>query len=268
MATRTFVFDLDGVVYRGDVPIPGAVTTISTLRQLGQQVYFFTNNATKTRNSFVEKLARMNVPTDEEHVMTSAYATALYLQQHGAEGKRAYVVGESGLRTELKAVGIILIDNPLDEHADYVVAGLDRQFDYDKLNKAQQAIFRGAKFIATNTDSTLPVEEGVLAPGGGSIVGAIQIASGVEPFVIGKPKLPALHELMKMAKASPHDTIMIGDRLDTDILVGNLAKTVTVFVLTGISTRDDLNTAHADMQPDYVVEDLTEILANGEIMGK
>ncbi|MFA6665052.1 MAG: HAD-IIA family hydrolase [Armatimonadota bacterium] len=268
MSVRTFVFDLDGVVYRGNDPIPSAVATIKTLGQLGHQVYFFTNNATKSRTSFVEKLRNMNVITDEDHVMTSAYAAALYLNEQDAGGKTAYAVGEYGLKQELSHIGMTLVDDPIGKKVDYVVAGLDRGFTYDKLNKAQQAILSGAKFIATNTDSTLPLEAGALAPGGGSIVAAIQTAAGVEPTVIGKPAMPAIQELLKIAKAAPKETVMVGDRLETDILVGNRAGTITVFVLTGISTKEEMEAAPLDMKPTFTVEDLGEMLQNPCVMGR
>jgi HAD superfamily hydrolase (TIGR01457 family) len=267
LSVRTFVFDLDGVVYRGNDPIPGAVATIKNLGQLGHQVYFFTNNATKSRTSFVEKLRKMNVITDEDHVMTSAYATALYLRDIGAVGKTVYPVGEYGLRQELTDVGMTVVHDPIGKKVDYVVAGLDREFTYDKLNKAQQAILSGAEFIATNTDSTLPLEAGSLAPGGGSIVAAIQTAAGVIPTVIGKPAMPAIQQLLKIAKAAPKETVMVGDRLETDILVGNRAGTITVFVLTGISTKEEMEAAPDEMKPTFTMEDLGEMLGNPCVMG-
>ncbi len=268
MAASTFVFDLDGVVYRGNVPVPGAVTTIETLKQLGHQVYFFTNNATQTRTRFADKLRKMHIDTDDAHVMTSAYATALYLKDKGACDASVYVVGEHGLRAELEAIGMTLVDDPRVEKTDYVVAGLDRQFNYDKLTRAQQAILRGATFIATNTDATLPLEEGVVVPGGGAIVAAIAAAAGVKPTVIGKPELPAMCELLHIANATPESTIVVGDRLETDILAGNRAKTITVLTLTGISSREEAECALGDMRPRFIVEDLTEILSNKSILGE
>jgi len=260
LAVRTFVFDLDGVVYRGSQPIPDAAATIETLMNLGHQVYFFTNNSTKTRPDFVRKLGNMGIPADEEHMMTSSYATALYLEEQGARGKTAYIVGEKGIRVELTAIGMKIAEDGTSEHVDYVVVGLDRKFDYEKMKNAQQAIFQGAEFIATNADSTFPSENGKVTPGAGSIVAAIAAASGAKPIVIAKPELPAMHEVMRLANTDAEHTIVIGDRLDTDILVGNRVGAVTVLVLTGIAKEEDLKTAAPDHQPTIVVGTLSEML--------
>ena len=257
MAVRTFVFDLDGVIYRGEQPLPGAVATTETLRRLGHQVYFFTNNSSKTRTFYLEKLQRMGINTDVEHIMTSAYATALYLLEHSAQDAPVFVIGESGLREELQAAGIRLVEA---EEAEYVVVGIDKKFCYDTLVKAQNAIFRGAKFIATNPDTSFPLENGRVIAGNGALVAAIQTASGVEPVMIGKPATPAMHEILELAHATPEDTVVIGDRLDTDILVGKRIGTVTVLVLTGIATERDVETARPEVRPDIVVKTLPEML--------
>ena len=267
LAVRTFVFDLDGVVYRGEQPVPGAAETITDLKNLGHQVYFFTNNATRSRDTFVGKLGRIGIQTDEDHVMTSAYATALYLKERGASGKSVLVVGEDGLKAEMKAIGMNIVEDAFNEKADYVVAGLDRKFDYEKLTHAQQAIFRGATFIATNRDTSFPLEEGLVVPGGGAIVAAIECASGVKPITIGKPETPAMCEILEIAHATPRNTIVVGDRLETDILAGNRIDAVTVLVLTGIATREDLDSAPSDQRPDVVVNILPEMLENKQVMG-
>jgi phosphoglycolate/pyridoxal phosphate phosphatase family enzyme len=264
LAVRAFVFDLDGVIYRGEQPLPGAIETIHTLRQLGHQVYFFTNNSTQTRTSYMHKLCGMGIPVDEEHIMTSSYATALYLDEQGARGASVYIVGGEGINVELTAIGMRVVDGP---PADYVVVGLDREFCYDKLMKAQQAIFKGAQFIATNRDTTFPLEDGLVAPGSGSIVAAVEAASGVKPVTIAKPETPALLEIMHLAHSTPQDTVVVGDRLDTDILVGKRAGTITVLVLTGISKEADVAAAPAEMRPEVVVNYLPEMLHDSRVMG-
>ena len=260
MAVRTFVFDLDGVVYRGEQPLPGAVDTIETLRRLGHQVYFFTNNSTQTRTSYAEKLRRMGIPADEEHIMTSAYATALYLEEQGAKGASALVVGENGPREELKAVGVRLVEGGLNEKVDYVVVGLDRRFDYGILTKAQQAISRGAKFIATNRDATFPLEDGLIVPGGGALVAAIEAATGVTPVLIGKPETYAMRRVLELARASPDSSVIVGDRLDTDVLVGRRIGAITVLVLTGVTSEKELESAPPELRPDIVIRSLPELL--------
>lgn len=258
MAVRTFVFDLDGVVYRGTQPLPGAVDTIATLRQLGHQVYFFTNNSTKTRASYAEKLRGMGIPADEDHIMTSSYATALYLTEQGAQGASVFVIGENGPKAELSAVGMEIVEDS--GKADYVIVGMDRQFTYDKLRKAQQAIFHGAKFIATNRDNTFPLEDGLVVPGGGAIVSAIEAAAGVTPILIGKPEVYAMRKVLDLAHSSPNDSVIVGDRLDTDVLVGKRLGANTVLVLTGVTTEKDLESAPSELQPDIVINQLPEML--------
>lgn len=276
MAVRTFVFDLDGVVYRGEQPLPGAVDTIQNLRQLGHQVRFFTNNSTQTRTTYANKLSRMGIDVDEAHIMTSSYATALYLTEIGAGGGSVLIVGEEGIEVEMKAIGMRIVKKPERptsnvelptsnekhelRHVDFVVVGLDRSFCYETLMRAQQAIFHGAKFIATNRDSTFPLEEGLIAPGGGTIVSALETATGVRPMVIGKPETYAMQEILKLTKSTPADSVIIGDRLDTDILAGNRLGMTTVLVLTGVTSEKDLETAPLDMEPDIVIHSLPELM--------
>jgi 4-nitrophenyl phosphatase len=256
----TFVFDLDGVVYRGSQPIPGAAESIEDLRRLGHQVYFFTNNSTKTRPSFVEKLARMAIASDEAHLMTSSYATALYLQGKGAEGKTVYIVGEEGIRAELSAIGMKITSDGTRGQVDYVVVGLDRHFNYQTLMNAQQAIFNGAEFIATNADATFPHEGGMITPGAGTMVSAISTATDRKPTVIAKPETPGMNELMRMAHTDSLHTVVIGDRLDTDIVVGHRVGAVSVLVLTGIASREDAENALGDLRPDVVIDKLDDML--------
>lgn len=260
MAVLTFVFDLDGVVYRGSQPIPDAADTINNLKQLGHQVYFFTNNSTKTRPAFVKKLGSMGISTDEEHFMTSSYATALFLEEKGVQGKTAYVVGEEGIRVELSSIGMNIVEDGMTEHVDYVVVGLDREFNYDKMMNAQQAIFHGAEFIATNADSTFPREGGMVTPGAGTMVAAISTASGVKPTVIAKPQTPGMCEVMRMANTTPEQMVVVGDRLDTDIVAGNRVGAISVLVLTGIHNREDAEKAPEEYKPTIIVNSLSEML--------
>ena len=260
MAVRTFVFDLDGVVYRGNQPLPGAVDTIENLRRLGHQVYFFTNNSSKTRLEYVEKLTGMGITTDVDHIMTASYATALYLVEQGARGKSVYMIGGEGVREALVSVGMRIIPDPNVERPDYVVVGIDHDFNFRKLADAQWAILNGATFIGTNPDLTFPCEDGRITPGNGALLAAIQAATGVEPIVIGKPETPAMHEILELAHATPEDTIVVGDRLDTDILAGRRIGACTILVLTGIAKESDLQSVSDDMKPDIVVGTLPELM--------
>lgn len=257
---QTYVFDLDGVIYRGDEPQPHASDIVRELKHLNRKVYFFTNNATRSRDDYKTKLNGMNVPAELDDIMTSAHATALYLSERGTEGRRAYVVGEAGLIGELTSVGLEVVDDSSVGSIDYVVVGLDRNFTYDKLMHAQQAILGGAQFIATNRDATFPIESGTVIPGGGAIVSAVQTASGIEPIVIGKPATYALNKILEIAESTAEESVMIGDRLETDILLGNIVNMHTALVLTGVATMEDVKVAPAEMKPQRIISDLIELL--------
>lgn len=261
MAVRTFVFDLDGVVYRGNQPLPGAVDTIENLRRLGHQVYFFTNNSSRTRTDYLEKLSSMGLTTDIDHIMTASYATALYLVEQGAKGKSVYMIGGEGVREALESVGMRLVEDVVwGDKVDYVVVGIDHEFSFAKLTKAQQAILGGATFIGTNPDLTFPGEDGHITPGNGALLAAVQAATGIAPIVIGKPETPAMHEILELAHATPEDMVVVGDRLDTDILAGKRVGACTVLVFTGIATEADVQSAPSAMKPDIIVNTLPELM--------
>jgi len=259
-----FVFDLDGVLYLGDTPISNASNAVKKLIAEGKQVYFLTNNSGKTRKSYQEKLATVNgLTVPETSIFTSAYATALVLKARAGAGKRVFVIGEAGLAEELSVVAglevITVADSVPEDSIDYVVAGIDRQFTYDKLRFAHGAIMRGhAEFYATNRDSTFPMETGEI-PGGGSLVAALATATGIEPITIGKPETHAYEAILEVAKVAAADSVMVGDRLDTDIAVGKRAGAGTILVLTGVTSKQQADTAPGPERPDFVLNDLSEL---------
>ncbi len=257
---RTFVFDLDGVIYRGDKPQPSAVETVERLRSSGKLVFFLTNNSTQTRRQYAQKLARMSLPASPESIMTSAYATALWFKEKGFTNATAYVVGEVGIVEDLSEVGVQILESIEGEHADFVVVGLDRGFTYEKLRIAQQAILRGAKLVATNRDPTFPMENGVLWPGGGSIVAAIETAAGVESILIGKPETYSLELILSISGSSAEETIMVGDRLDTDIMVGNRAGLHTALVLGGVTSLEEAQKAEGELKPEVIIPALKKLV--------
>lgn len=257
---QTYVFDLDGVIYRGEVPLPHASEVLRELKRRKRRIFFFTNNSSRSREDYRAKLEKMDIPASLDEIMTSGYATSLYFKENNKLGGRVYVVGETGLEREMESAGMEVARNGDSGHIDFVVVGLDRQFTYEKLTKAQQAILNGAVFVATNTDSTFPVEDGVVIPGGGSLVSAVATAAGVEPFVVGKPRTYALKKIIEIAGSSPDRSVMVGDRLETDILGGNRMGMPTVFITTGVSTRNDANNAPDDMKPTRIIDDLIELL--------
>jgi len=260
---QVYVFDLDGVLYLGDTAIPYAADAVSRLLENGKRVYFLTNNSGKTRADYRQKLADVNgLDIPESTIFTSAYASALYLKQRAAAGRSVFVIGEPGLASELSAAGMVAVTEPdsVDVHdIDYVVVGIDRKFTYDKLRFAHAAIMRGhAQFIATNRDSTFPMETGEI-PGGGSLVAALATATGREPLTIGKPETHAYEAILADAQTTAADSVMVGDRLDTDIAVGNRAGAFTVLVLTGVTSTGKAHSAPPEWRPDRIIGDLREL---------
>lgn len=256
---QLFILDLDGVLYRGSEPIRDAVQTVQRLQSSGKPVFYLTNNSGLTREQYAERLRTMGVAAEPSHFMTSAWATTQYVLSQYDRAK-VFVVGEPGLQSELRNSEIQTIENPDEQSVDCVIVGIDRSFSYERLRQAQWAILDGAAFIATNSDSTYPAENDRLLPGAGTIVAAIQTATGVEPFVVGKPNTWMLELLLQRNGHSPQEALLIGDRLDTDIAIAKRAGVPSALVLTGISTLDDLQTAPSEQQPDYVLTSLLEMM--------
>jgi 4-nitrophenyl phosphatase len=260
-----YVFDLDGVLYRGEEAVEDAPEMLAALRKAGHAVFFLTNNSSQPRRVYVEKLMRLGMDCAEDEVVTSASATADYLLQQGAKGARVLAVGGPGIADELARVHITTeyADTPFPEVSmayDYVIVGLDREFTYHKLHRAQQALLGGAKFIATNRDAQYPIEAGNVIPGGGSIVAAIAAAAGREPITMGKPEPTALQTILTRCGAWPHEAMMIGDRLDTDIACGNRTGVPTTLVLTGVSTCEEAEAAPPALRPTRIISTLKELL--------
>ncbi len=260
----TFVFDLDGVLYLGETAIPHAAEAVTRLTESGRRVYFLTNNSGRTRRDYVEKLARVNgLTVAEGAIYTSAYTTALYLKARGAAGRSVFVIGEAGLAREMAEAGglvpVTAADAVPHTDIDYVVVGIDKQFTYDKLRYAHAAITRGhAQFLATNRDSTFPMEDGEI-PGGGSLVAALATATGREPMTIGKPETHGYEALLRAADVPAARSVMIGDRLDTDIATGNRAGAHTVLVLTGVTGAEAAREAPPAWRPERIIGDLREL---------
>jgi 4-nitrophenyl phosphatase len=256
-AARAFVFDMDGVLYRGDEPLPGVAALLDLLTRRGRGFILATNNSTATPASYVTKLARMGLAVPAEAILTSALATRDYLQAELPPESGLYVIGSPALR-EVLFTGTPFYPVADEEQPAAVVVGLDLAFDYAKLQAANRAIRGGARFVATNADATLPTENG-LVPGAGSIVAAVGVASGQRPTVIGKPETPLLELAMQRLGVGPQAAVMIGDRLDTDVIAGVRAGMLSVLVLTGVSTATEI--ASAPAQPDLVFPDLVALAA-------
>lgn len=248
-----FLLDLDGVLYRGANAIPGASETVETLRELGKGIAFVTNNSARTPEAVAEHLASVGVRAAAEEVQTSALATADLLAGRGI--RTAFVVGEEGLRTALSEAGISIVDGE-PAAVEAVVVGWDRQVDYAKLRTASILVQTGALLVASNRDASFPAADGVVWPGAGAILAVIEITTGVAAEVVGKPHAPLL--VAALARAGGGRPLMVGDRLDTDIAGAEGLGWDSMLVLTGISTRADVEAQR--LEPTYVVDSLASLL--------
>ncbi|HEY6567740.1 MAG TPA: HAD-IIA family hydrolase [Actinomycetota bacterium] len=244
-----FLFDLDGVFYRGVDPIPSAAEALTRLRAAGKRVAFVTNNASATPTSVARRLVAVGVEADVEEIETSALATAALLAERGVT--TAFVVGEDGIKEALAQVGIRIVDAEGSE-VEVVVVGLDRTADYDTLRTAAILIDRGAVFIATNPDGSFPAPGGARWPGAGALVAAVEATTGTRAEVVGKPNAPIF--TAALARAGGGDPLVVGDRIDTDIAGAFALGWDSMLVLTGISTRDEA--ARTATPPTYVAADL------------
>ena len=187
--------------------------------------------------------------------MTSAYGTALYLRGRYGRG-RVFVIGEDGLKSELRDAGFDAVEN---ENVDFVVVGLDRKFDYEKLRVALAALQKGARFIATNEDATIPLEKGFF-PGAGAMVGAVRACSKKGPeIVIGKPNTYLLERIAREARAKAREVVCVGDRIESDIVAANRFGALSVLVLTGVTKKEDLKKLRGKEKPKMVVESVAEL---------
>jgi len=255
---KLLIFDLDGVIYTGDEPVEYAAESLTELRKREFGIRFLTNNSTRSRLFYAEKLESMGMEAAPEEVMSSALATRCYLKERSPHGAKVFVVGEEGIAEELEGFEIVSPENK--EDADYVVVGMDRHITFDKLADAFDALRAGAEMIATNRDPTYPMPGGKLLPGGGAIVAALAEAWGRTPYVAGKPNPLGLNILMRSAGVSPGETLMIGDRPSSDMVTGRNAGVQTCLVLTGVTSREDVATLSGDYKPDFVIDDLRGLL--------
>jgi 4-nitrophenyl phosphatase len=254
---KGLLIDLDGVVYTGREPIPGAAGFLAEARRRGLHFLLVTNNSTTSPALVAERLKTMHVEVSPEEILTSAQAAVAYVKMHADPGARVRIVGEAGLRQAAEEEGFSIVEDG-EAGADWVIAGLDRAFTYEKLTGATRAIMGGAHFVATNADALLPVEGGQVLPGAGTIIAAIQTATAVAPTVLGKPE-PGLfeHGLRRLGGLLPAQVAMIGDRLDTDVDGGRRAGLRTILVLSGVTTPAEA--AAAVTPPDAVAPDLAHV---------
>jgi arabinose operon protein AraL len=250
-----YVFDLDGTVYLGEALLPGARDTIGRIRSAGRPVLFLSNNPLRTREEYAAKLTRLGIPAGPDDVINSSYVLVRHLQR-AAPRARLLVVGEPSVKHELREGGLVLTDEPA--QTDIVVACFDRTFDYDKLQRAFDAIRAGARFIATNRDPYCPVPGGGL-PDCGAIIAAVEACTGhrVEE-VMGKPSPIMADVILGRMALPPGSVVVTGDRLETDVALARGAGMISALVLTGATDAAALE--KSALRPDYVLTSLSEIL--------
>ncbi|MGH2456196.1 MAG: HAD-IIA family hydrolase [Candidatus Limnocylindria bacterium] len=262
---RLVIFDLDGVVYRGDQAVPGAAGLVAALRAAGCLVRFATNNSMSTRQAYVERLGMHGIPSTTDEIVTSTSATIDHLHAHVPEVRTVLAVGASGMLDELQAAGFAVTPSDraappgwsgglLPQRHDAVLVGLDPAFDYRRLGIAAAAIRAGARFIATNADLRYPTPDGLL-PGAGSIVAALQAASGMVPQVIGKPQPAMFRAIVESAGVAAAEALVVGDNPDADIVAARRLGAASVLMLTGVAEARGLDALDGERRPDRVAAD-------------
>lgn len=256
---KALIIDMDGVLWEGNQALPRLIDFFKFLRKKNLAFILATNNASLTQAQYIAKLKNMGVEVHPKEILTSSMATAHYLsKQSTSKSMSAFVIGEDGLRRPLIEQGMTIIDTYTESApADYVICGLDRQLTWDKLANASLHLNAGAKFIATNADTTLPTEQGPVV-GNGAILSALQTATQISPTVIGKPEPIMYQQAINILGVDPEKTVAIGDRLNTDILGAVNTGIRSIMVLTGISSKDDLKSV--DYQPTWIMDDIGAVI--------
>ena len=252
-----FIIDMDGVIYHGNRILPGAADFIEWLQRNNKKYLFLTNSSERTPRELHQKLVRMGLDVPEEHFYTSALATAEFLKAQ-APGSSAYVIGEAGLLNALYDAGITMNNvNP-----DYVVMGEGKSYSFDTITKAVNLVKNGAKLIGANTDISGPIENGI-APACGALVAPIEIATGKKAYFCGKPNPLMMRTGLRLLGCHSEDAVVVGDRMDTDIVAGTESGADTVLVLSGVSDRETIK--KYAYQPKVVLNGVGEIVALAEV---
>lgn len=251
---KAIVSDMDGVLWRGVQPLPGLISFFDFLHEQNLPFILATNNSRKTQDDYIHKLTGMGVSNIQQHnIITSGTATASYLQTQYPKGTKLFVVGGDGLKQMLVLAGFSLVE----EDAEVVVCGIDFDLTYSKMRTATLHIRNGVPFVGTNPDTSFPSPTG-LVPGAGSILALLESASDVAPTIIGKPERAMFESALRTLGTDPSETLMIGDRIGTDIQGAQAVGMKTALVLTGVETEESVKTS--EIQPDVVFAGLPELI--------
>lgn len=247
---KGYLIDLDGTMYKGIELIKEAVDFVRKLKEEDIPYLFVTNNSSRTPAQVAEKLRSFSIPAQEDQVFTTSQATANYIYDLKNDAS-VYVIGEEGIKTAIEGKGFSLAE----EHADFVVVGIDRSLSYEKLAVGCLAVRNGATFVSTNGDIAIPTGRGLL-PGNGSITSVIAVSTQQKPIYIGKPESIIMEQALKVLGTRKEDTLMVGDNYDTDILAGINAGMDTLLVHTGVTQKEHLG--KYEVQPTFVVDTLDQ----------
>lgn len=249
---KGFICDMDGVIYHGNKLLPGVVDFVKWLVTEKKEFLFLTNSSERTPQELSDKLKRLGIEVDEKVFYTSALATAAFLSSQKPNGS-AYIIGEAGLINALYNVGFTM--NSYDP--DYVVVGDTRSYNFEKIMQAVNLVLNGAKLIGTNPDTTGPIENGIM-PATKALLAPIEIAAGRKAYYIGKPNPLMMRIALKKINCSTEETIIIGDRMDTDIIAGIESEIDTVLVLSGITSKEMID--NYPFRPHYILNGVIDIV--------
>ncbi len=248
---RGFVCDMDGVIYHGSRLLEGSKGFVNWLETQGKRYLFLTNSSARSPRELHQRLAHMGIEVGEDHFITSAMATAHFIAAQ-RPGGRVYVIGDSGLYQALYEAGLTVDENT----PDYVVVGETRSYNYEKIEIAIQLVLGGARLIGTNPDLTGPTERGI-APACRALIAPIEMATGRQAYFIGKPNPLIMRHALQLLGCQREETVIIGDRMDTDIVAGIESGIDTALVLSGITREAELQ--QYAYQPHYILKDVREI---------
>ncbi|MFA6930031.1 MAG: HAD-IIA family hydrolase [Lentisphaeria bacterium] len=248
---QAFICDMDGVIYHGNRLLPGAKDFVNWLQKEEKKFLFLTNSSERSPRELSQKMARLGIEVDETHFYTSALCTATFLASQKPGGS-AYVIGEAGLIQALYESGFSM--NNVDP--DYVVIGETRSYNFEKIETAVTLVHKGAKLIGTNPDMTGPTEHGVI-PATGALVAPIEMATGCKAYFLGKPNPLMMRIAIKKLQCKPEETVIVGDRMDTDIIAGIESELETVLVFSGVTRPEDLS--HFGYAPSFTLNGVCDI---------